>query len=77
MENSKSKYYPKGSIALRLVDQFNYSYTDLLNGEPQYSNTVMALMYELKLQAQEMIEITDPDLGKQVTPAFEYAAVNV
>ncbi|BAZ49109.1 hypothetical protein NIES4103_17200 [Nostoc sp. NIES-4103] len=84
VENSKSKYYPKGSKALRLVDQFNYSYTNLLNGlhktfngEPQYLNTVMGLMFELKLQAQQMVEITDPTLGKQVAPAFEYAAVNV
>jgi Ferritin-like len=84
VENSKVEKYQPGSKAHRLVNQFNYSYTNLLNGlhktfngEPQYLNTVMGLMYELKLQAQEMVEITDPSLNKQVAPAFQYAAINI
>ena len=34
----------------------------------------MGVMFELKLQAQKMTEITYE--GKQVAPSFEYASVN-
>lgn len=83
-ENSKAKNYQPGTKARRLVDQFNYTYTSLLNGlhktfngEPSYLNTVMGLMFELKLQAQEMVEITDPYSNQQVAPSFEYQPNNV
>ncbi len=79
--NSKADVYAPGTMARRLVDQFNYSYTNLLNGlhktfngEPDYLNTVMGVMFELKLQAQKMAEITYD--GKQVAPSFEYASIN-
>lgn len=79
--NSKAEMYAPGTMARRLVDQFNYSYTNLLNGlhqtfngDPDYLNTVMGVMFELKLQAQKMAEITYD--GKQVAPSFEYASVN-
>ena len=84
VDNSKADNYQQGTAARRMVDQFNYSYTNLLNGlhktfngEPDYLNTVMGLMYELKLQGQKMMEITDLKSGKQVAPAFQYATVNV
>ncbi len=83
VENSKAENYQEGTAARRMVDQFNFSYTNLLNGlhktfngYPDYLDTVMGLMYELKLQAQKMMEITDPTSGKQVAPAFQYATVN-
>jgi len=79
--NSKADMYEEGTQERRLVDQFNYSYTNLLNGlhktfngEPDYLDTVMGLMFELKLQAQKMAEI--PYEGKRVAPSFEYASVN-
>lgn len=86
VENSKADMYASGTMARRLVDQFNYSYTNLLNGlyktfngEPDYLNTVMGVMFELKLQAQKMVEITFQDSfgnTKHVAPSFEYASVN-
>lgn len=84
VENSKAENYQPNTAERRMVDQFNYSYTNLLNGlhktfngEPDYLNTVMGVMYELKLQGQKMMELTDPISGKQVAPSFEYATVNV
>ena len=92
VKNSKAADYKLNSVARRLVDQFNYSYTSLLNGlhktfngEPNYLNTVMGLMFDLKLQAEKMAEktITSDELnegvsqegkvGKQLAPSFEYA----
>lgn len=82
VENSKAEMYPEGSRARRLVDQFNYSYTSLLNGlqktfngHPDYLNTTIGVMFELKLQAEEMAELkikTEPDAEKRVAPSFEY-----
>lgn len=84
VENSKAENYQPGTNARRLVNQFNYTYTSLLNGlhktfngEPNYLNTVMGLMFELKLQAQEMVEITDPYSNQQVAPSFEYQPNNI
>ncbi len=83
VENSKASLYASGTKARRLVDQFNYSYTsllnalhDTLNGHPDRLNTSMGVMYDLKLQAQLMAEIEYAPLGKRVAPAFEYATVN-
>jgi hypothetical protein len=95
VENSKASMYPEGSMARFLVDQFNYSYTSLLNslhetfnGKPNYLNTAIGVMFDLKLQAQKMAEkqITSDDLkedvsqedkvGKCLAPSFEYASIN-
>jgi hypothetical protein len=95
VKNSKAAYYKPGSVARRMVDEFNYSYTSLLNGlhktfngEPNYLNTVMGSMFELKLQAERMVErkITDADwagdpsliAGKDqyIAPSFEYAPID-
>jgi rubrerythrin len=61
--NFKVTYYQPNSVARRMVNKFNYSYTSLLNGlhktfngEPSYLNTVMGLMFDLKLQAEKMAE---------------------
>ena len=87
VENSKAAMYDEGSRARRLVNQFNYSYTNLLNGlhktfngESDYLNTTIGLMYELKLQAQEMAETeitTGANAGKSVAPSFEYQLLNI
>lgn len=95
VENPKATDYKPNSVARRMVDQFNYSYTSLLNGlhktfngEPNYLNTVMGLMFDLKLQAEKMAEIKiapedlcDPKtnskkVGKHLAPSFEYAPIN-
>ncbi len=82
VENSKAHMYREGSRARRLVDQFNYSYTSLLNGLHQtfngnsdYLNTTIGMMFELKLQAEEMAEVVikgGSQDGKSVAPSFEY-----
>ena len=82
VENSKAEMYSEGSRARRLVNQFNYSYTSLLNGlhktfngNSDYLNTTMGVMFELKLQALEMAEVEikeGPNAGKLVAPSFEY-----
>ncbi|MGB5715251.1 MAG: ferritin-like protein [Waterburya sp.] len=84
--NSKAAMYEEGSRERRLVNQFNYSYTNLLNGlhktfngNPDYLNTTIGLMYELKLQAQEMAETeisAGSNTGKRVAPSFEYQLLN-
>ncbi len=85
VENSKATMYSEGSRARYLVDQFNYSYTNLLNGlhetfngNPDFLNATIGVMFELKLQAQEMaeLEITSGDNeGKRVAPSFEYQSL--
>jgi hypothetical protein len=81
--NPKAADYPPGSAALRNADQFNYTYTSLLNslhgtfnGHPDRLNQAIGLMYELKLTADRLIAIQLPN-GKQAAPTFEYEAVNV
>ncbi|NEO96284.1 MAG: hypothetical protein F6K56_41565 [Moorea sp. SIO3G5] len=85
VENSKADMYSEGSRARWLVNQFNYSYTSLLNGlhktfngNSDYLNTTMGVMFELKLKALEMaeVEITEGcNAGKFVAPSFEYASI--
>jgi hypothetical protein len=81
--NPKLSDYPDGSAARRNADQFNYSYGNLLNslhdtfnGEPDRLDHAIGLMYELRLAADRLIGIKLSN-GKQATPTFEYAAVNV
>ena len=84
--NSHAVDYIEGSRARRLVNQFNYSYTNLLNGlhitfngQPDYLNTAIGSMYELKLLAQQMAEITiesGVNAGKRVAPSFERQLLN-
>jgi len=82
VSNAKAADYPPGSAALRNADQFNYTYTSLLNslhetfnGAPDRLDRAIGLMYELKLIADRLIAIRLPS-GAQAAPPFEYAAVN-
>lgn len=85
MRNSTLSAYEPGTAAHRMVSQFNTSYSNLLralhatfNGAPATLTAAMGLMYELKLQAQEMAThtVTDPRTGETVSvaPAFEYVS---
>lgn len=83
VENSKADMYEPGTRARRLANQFNFSYTSLLNvlhaafnGQPSHIDRALGLMYSLRLQAQKMAEVVDAKSGKHVAPPFEYAAVN-
>jgi hypothetical protein len=72
--------YPEGTAARRLVDQFNRSYTTLLralhetfNGRPGHLDATIGLMYELRLDALQMVTEADPlDGSLCVTPTWQY-----
>jgi rubrerythrin len=73
--------YRPGSRARILSDQFNYTYTSLLNalhetfnGQPTSLDRAMGLMFELKVAATQLISVIDETTGKQAAPSFEYAA---
>ena len=73
--------YRPGSRARLLSDQFNYTYTTLLNalhvtfnGTPAALNQAMGLMFELKVIADQLVATVDETTGKQATPTFEYSA---
>lgn len=71
---------PEGTAARRMVDQFNRSYTKLLqalhetfNGQPGKLDAAMGIMFELRLEAQDMVGTTDPtDDRFHVTPTWQY-----
>lgn len=86
VENSRADEYLEGTRARYLVDQFNYSYTNLLkglqkafDGDSDFLNSTIAVMFELKLQAQSMAELTiksGDNQGKCVAPSFEYQTLD-
>jgi hypothetical protein len=72
--------YAEGSNARRLVDQFNRSYATLLralhetfNGRPHQLDAAIGVMYELRLDALQMVTEPDPlDASLCVTPTWQY-----
>lgn len=72
--------YPEGTVARRMVDQFNVSYTNLLqalhetfNGQAEKLDAAMGLMYELRLQGLQMVSEPDSSGGAlHVTPTWQY-----
>jgi rubrerythrin len=85
VKNSQADKYAPGTIARRMVDQFNYCYTAMLhslhltfNEEPNYLNAAIGIMFDLKLQAQKMAEIivNVDGVDKCLAPSFEYAPTN-
>jgi hypothetical protein len=83
LPDPKASSFREGSRARRLVDQFNYTYTSLLNslhdtfnGQPQSLDAAMGLMFELNIVGGQVVETTDEVSGKQAAPSFEYAAIN-
>ncbi len=72
--------YPEGTAARRMVDQFNVSYTNLLqalhetfNGRPAQLDAAIGVMYELRLQGLQMVTEPDPTAGAlHVTPTWQY-----
>ncbi len=71
---------PAGSRARHVSILFAYTYTQLLgalhdtfNGDPRAFDRVMGLMYDLRLQAQEVLSIPLPgDAALQTGLAFRY-----
>ncbi len=76
----RAERYPEETAARRMVDQFNRSYTKLLealhetfNGQPEKLDSAMGLMFELRLEAQKMVATPDPsDDSLCVTPTWQY-----
>jgi rubrerythrin len=70
--------YPEGSPARKACEEFNHTYTNLLkllhevfNGAPQTLDSSIAVMFELKQQAGEVMAI-ELGPGKHAGPSFEY-----
>jgi hypothetical protein len=83
IDNPHSSNYKPGSQAQRLANQFNYTYSSLLNalhiafnGLPAHIDEAMGLMYGLKLQAGKMLA-TPVSEAHFAGPSFEYTRVNV
>jgi len=84
-DDPKAAKYKVGSRSRQRADQFNYSYTRLLNslhrtfnGQPEELDKAMGLMFELRLLSQQVLSTTaewaDPAVtaGKQTGLSFEY-----
>jgi hypothetical protein len=77
--NPKASSLPAGSGVRRKADAFNHTYSELLrrlhtsfNGQPAALMQSVALMYELKYQAIELMRIPIDDEGRTAGPPFEY-----
>lgn len=83
--NPDPETLPAGSRARRLSDQFDFSYTLLLNtlhqtfnGQPALIDRAMGQMYELRLLAQEVLSTPVPGQEDQATGlAFRYQPFSV
>jgi hypothetical protein len=76
----KTQNYAVGSTARAYAERFNVIYTNLLNGlhvtfngQPDHLSRAIGGMYELRLAAQALFEITDNNSGKYAAPTFEYS----
>jgi ferritin-like protein len=72
--NAKAAMYPPGTRSRRLVDEFNQAYMQILlgldavfNGQPKELNTVLGLMYQLRILAYEVLTQPDPNSKTQST----------
>jgi hypothetical protein len=78
--NAKAAMYPVGTRSRLLVDEFNQAYMQLLmgldtvfNGQQQRLNTVLGLMYQLRILAYEVLTQPDPNSKTNSTGlTFEY-----
>ena len=77
--NPRSRDFPKDSALRRKSDEFNQVYSRLLgqlhlacNGRPKAFMESVALMYELKYMAIELMRIPIDVNGTTAGPTFEY-----
>ncbi len=78
--NTKAAMLTPGSEARRIADEFNASYSSLLNGlhrtfngEPAYLSNTIGVMYDLKLCAAKLCAMPFPGKsGFTVGPGFEW-----
>lgn len=80
--NAKASQFAAGSRARFLAEQFNGSYSSLLNalhvtfnGTPDALGQAMGLMFELQSIAGKLVETRDDVTGLQAAPPFEYTNV--
>jgi len=81
-DNPDTTKLPAGSRALFLSQQFNYTYTSLLNalhqtfnGQPGRLDTAIGVMFSLRLQAQELMQTPIDANGQTAGPAWQYQPV--
>ncbi len=79
--NPRSRDYVKGSEIREKMDDFNHTYSSILhllelcfNGKPQLLAVATGAMYELKLQAIELMKMPSGDGKTSAGPSFEYVA---
>lgn len=89
-DDPKAAKYKAGSLSRLRADQFNYSYTQLLNslhrtfnGHPEDLDHAMGLMFELRMLSQQVLATpaawADPSVTaqKQTGLSFEYQPLSV
>lgn len=79
--NPKAANYPSGTAERHAMDNFNYTYTsllnglhDLFNGRPDTFPRTLGAMMSLRQQALDMMAGTN--LHEPIGPSFEYLPVN-
>jgi CDGSH-type Zn-finger protein len=79
--NPRSKDYPEGSEQRMRMEEFNHAYSGVLHlldetfdGSPGLLAVATGLMYGLKEQAVELMELPSGDGVTTVGPSFEYVA---
>ncbi len=78
--NTKAHMLAEGSEERRLIDSFNSSYSNLLdglhrtfNGEPDYLPNTIGLMFDLRLTCQKLAEMPFPGKeGFTIGPSYEF-----
>jgi hypothetical protein len=78
--NPTIEMYPPGTMVRLLADQFDFTYTSLLNalneafnGKPDTIGAAMGVMYSLKLQALKLMSTPVPGMGGvNATPIYRF-----
>lgn len=79
-DNAKAADYPEGSEARGAADYFNQLYTDMLRalqktfdgGGTSAMNEARGLMAQIRTIAVDIVQITDPETGKNIGLTFEF-----
>lgn len=82
--NTKAAMLAEGSEERRQIDDFNASYSELLNGlhrtfngEPDYLGNTIGLMYDVKLYGEKLCATPFPGKdGFNIGPSFEFVKLS-
>ncbi|PYQ29402.1 MAG: hypothetical protein DMF56_10560 [Acidobacteria bacterium] len=79
IDNPTEAPLPRNSLVARYADQFDETYTSLLNslhaavnGEPKKLDTAIGLMYALRLEAEQLMTISIPGRRKHAGPRWRF-----